>query len=133
MSPWEACNTVPNTAKKAAAKVGEFFKGNPANLKGLRFLNIDQLRFAFQSMNFEPSREEIVLGNQDDLQRFVRILFRWTKGSFYVIFSEDRTTGNLPMVTVVEAWDISGKKKKRNGEWETDVPAGEHEMLRYGH
>ena len=120
MSPWEACHSIPNTSKLAAARVGEFFNGNPLNLMGLVFMNMDQLRFAFKSMNMDVGDEEHLMGKDTMVplgghhsgvkMRLFRV--KWKKETFQMVVSICEQPGNIPMVTIIciPNWYQANKK-----------------------
>jgi hypothetical protein len=106
MSPWEACNTVPNTSKQAALRIEEFFRGVPENLKGIRFLNIDQLQAASQANGFKPESCEDVCRSDTSPGRIRMLRMKWSKGDIFVVSMEDSASGNIPILTIIDAWGI---------------------------
>ena len=133
MSPWEACNTIPNTTKQAAARIGSFFNGDPLNLKGLVFLNMAQFKAAFKAINIEYVMDEKIMGDKtlnhmggalsNGVIRLVH--FKWKKGAFHVVVSIYQQPGNMPTVTIVSVptWRRPGRstrQESREDEYDYD-------------
>lgn len=111
MSPWEACNTVPNSARTAASRIGEFFRGEPNNLRGLRFINMDQLQAAMQANGFKIENCELLSGVVKGDVKVSQLHMKWSKGGMCVNCLEDAGLGNIPMLTIIESWGWTNMTK----------------------